>query len=444
MALARALVPIGARVISLMIHGAELHRPGGLRRLDQCLTVAAVKVACCRCQLRQDALSHQRCVALDADGHRLREANAGLVDVDLDKLGLRGPIADAIRRQCGEGVQAGSQSENHVCLRDQLHRCFGAVVAQGARVETMASGERVVVLVVAAHRRREPLGQLLRGRDAALGQDHSGPVQDHGEACLREQLRRGLHRPLPAGRALQIHALGQLDLDDLGPHVPRDIDLCGRAAADGLLNHTVQDLTDAGRVAHLLLVAHAVLKHGQLLDLLEASLSDGLVGCLGCDKQQRRVVPVGCLHWGHEVGDAWSVLCYHHGHPARDAAEAIAHHPSVALVGAIPELDARRRENVRDGHHRRADDAKGVVNPPPLQHLDEGLLRGHAHGALPRRGRCWPCVRGRGGRWCAGRGARLRHGAERPGCRGCIRREPLGSQPRSGARRSAAGRGPAP
>mmetsp|Transcript_89555 Transcript_89555/g.274200 ORF Transcript_89555/g.274200 Transcript_89555/m.274200 type:complete len:667 (+) Transcript_89555:426-2426(+) len=375
---AAALVPGGARVVGLVVHRAELHGPGRLAGLDQRLAVRAVGVARRRGELVQDALSDQARIALDADGDRLGEADARLVDVHLDQLRLRRPIIDAVGGQRGEGVQARPQREDDVGLRDQLHRRLGAVVAEWPSGERVAPGESVVVLVVAAHRRGEPLRQLFRSLDAALREDDASAIEDHRELRRREQLRGGRDGLLAAWRALQVDARGQLHVDDLGPHIPGDVDLRWRAAADGLLDDAIQDLRDARRVTDLLLVADAIFEHGHLLDLLEPALADGLVGGLRRHEQQGRVVPVSRLHRRHEVGDAWAVLRDHHGHVSGDAAVPVGHHAGVALVGAVPELDPRGREQIRDRHHGGADDAERVVDAVLLQNLHESLLRRQA------------------------------------------------------------------
>ena len=48
-------------------------------------------------------------------------------------------------------------------------------------------------------------------------------------------------------------------------------------------------------------------------------------------------------------------------------------------MGAIPELDARCREQIRDRHHGRPDDAEGMLDAMHLEDFDEGLLSGHFH-----------------------------------------------------------------
>mmetsp|Transcript_93442 Transcript_93442/g.288246 ORF Transcript_93442/g.288246 Transcript_93442/m.288246 type:complete len:209 (+) Transcript_93442:1240-1866(+) len=208
------------------------------------------------------------------------------------------------------------------------------------------------MLVVAAHRGREAFRQLLRNCDAAFGEDDAGAIQDHGELGVRQDVRGRGHGLDPARGPLKVHARWDLDLHHLAPHVPRDVHLGRRTPPDGLLNHAVQHLRDPRWIAELLLVTHAVLEHVQLLDLLEPPLADRLVGRLGRDQEQRRVVPIRGLHGRNEVGDPWTILSNHHGHIAGGAAVPVRHHAGVALVGAVPELDARCWEEVGDRHHR--------------------------------------------------------------------------------------------
>ena len=56
--------------------------------------------------------------------------NAVGVDIDLDDLGVLGPVVDAVTRQCREWVQARAEREYDVGLGDQFHACLGAVVTQ--------------------------------------------------------------------------------------------------------------------------------------------------------------------------------------------------------------------------------------------------------------------------------------------------------------------------
>ena len=116
-----------------------------------------------------------------------------------------------------------------------------------------------------------------------------------------------------------------------------------------------------------------------MLDFLEAALTDGAVGGLGRHQQQRRVIPVGGLDTGDEIGDAGTVLSDAESNLAVRARVAVAHVGGIALVRDVPEGYARLREQVRDRHERRADDAKGMLDAMHLQHLYEGLFRRHAH-----------------------------------------------------------------
>mmetsp|Transcript_20641 Transcript_20641/g.48977 ORF Transcript_20641/g.48977 Transcript_20641/m.48977 type:complete len:292 (+) Transcript_20641:1265-2140(+) len=249
-------------------------------------------------------------------------------------------------------------------------------------MQRVVSREGVVVLVVAANRRTQALRQLhgLLGRSR---EDHPGTVEDHRELGLGEELRGAAGRLLAAPRALQLYARGQRQLHHLRPVVSGDVDLRRRAAEQSLLDHAVQHLDDAGVVPHLLLVANAVLEHVHLLHLLKPTLAYGLVRCLRRDQQQRSMIPVGCLHGRQEVGDARPVLCDHHRHLPCCPCVAVCHHSSIALVCTVPEFDACFWEEVRDRHHGRADDAKGVLDAMHLESLHERFLRGHAHRGLP-------------------------------------------------------------
>ena len=218
----------------------------------------------------------------------------------------------------------------------------------------MGTREGVVVLVVAADRRTEALGQLPRGVDRAAEHD-AGAIQDHREFRLGKQCRGAGDRVGTARRTLQLDRPRQLDIDHLRPVVARHVDLRRRRAAPGVFDDAVQYLGNARRVANFFLVADAVFEHRHLLDFLETTLFDGLVSGLRGHQQQRRMVPAA----GTRV--------------------AVGDHARVALVRAIPELDSRLREQVRDRHHRRTDNAEGMFDSVHLQYLDKGFFGSHFH-----------------------------------------------------------------
>ncbi|CAI8428282.1 MAG: Uncharacterised protein [Rhodospirillaceae bacterium] len=225
----------------------------------------------------------------------------------------------------------------------------------------MGTGEGIVVLVVAAHRRIEALSQLDRSRNGPA-QHHTGAVENDRELGFRQQRRGAVDGVGIACRAANAHDLRQVDIDHLGPEVPRYVDLCRRRAAEGLFDYPVQHFGDPRRVAHFFLVADHVLEQRHLLDFLEAALTDGLVRGLRGHQQQRGVVPVGGLDRGDEVGDARAVLRDRHGHLTGRTAVTVRRHPGVTLVRTVPELDPSLREEVRDRHHGRADDPEGMLD----------------------------------------------------------------------------------
>ena len=151
----------------------------------------------------------------------------------------------------------------------------------------------------------------------------------------------------------------------------------------GLQDTAVQHLGHARRIAHFFLIGDHVGKQRHLLDFLKTTHPDGLVRRLRRHQQQGRVVPIGCLHGRDEIGDPRPVLGDHHAHLAAGAGIAIRHHPARAFMRAIPERDARLREQVRNRHEGRSDDAKGMFNAMHLQDFDKGLFGGHAHRVSP-------------------------------------------------------------
>ena len=246
----------------------------------------------------------------------------------------------------------------------------------------MGAREGIVVLVVAAHWRIEALGQLDRSRNGPTQHD-TRAIKNDRELGLRQQRGSAVDSVSIACRAANAHDLRQVNIDHLGPEVPRYVDLCRRRAAECLLDDPVQHFSDPRRVTHFFLVADHVFEQRHLLDFLEATLPDGLVRSLRGHQQQRGVVPVSGLDRGHEVGDTWAVLRNCHGHLARGAAVAVCRHPGVTLVRTVPEFDPGLREEIRNRHHGRANDPKGMLDAMHLEDFYKGLFSRHFHCRIP-------------------------------------------------------------
>ena len=233
------------------------------------------------------------------------------------------------------------------------------------------------MLVAARDRRIERLGERGGLRDSACEHD-AGAGEDDGEFGLGEQTRSFRDRFGAAGGTLERHDLRKFDVDDLRPEIAGHVDLRGRGGALRLRDHAVQHFGDARGIAHLFLVADHVGEQRHLRHFLEAALANRLVGGLRRDEQQRRVVPIGGFYRGDEAGDAGTVLRDRHRHFAGRPRIAIGHHASVGFVGAVPESNAGFRKQIGNRHHRRADDAKRLIDAVHLQDLDEGLFGRHA------------------------------------------------------------------
>merc|ERR1719491_2825139 len=108
-----------------------------------------VCIASIRSKFVQKALRNQSCIALDADSDRLRQANTGLVDVNLNELYSRWPIRRVVSWQSRERVEPGAQCEDHISLCNQLHGRLGTIVTERSRVQWVVSWESIVVLVIA-------------------------------------------------------------------------------------------------------------------------------------------------------------------------------------------------------------------------------------------------------------------------------------------------------
>jgi hypothetical protein len=146
-------------------------------------------------------------VAADADRDLLHQAEHGVVGVDLDDLGILGPVVHAVLRQGAEGAEPAAQRDHHVGLGDQLHRRLRALVAERAAPQRVAGGEGVVVQVAIHHRRAQALGQRLAFLDA-VGHHHAAAGDDDGELGRGQQLGGFVEGLLAARAAVEAEGLG--------------------------------------------------------------------------------------------------------------------------------------------------------------------------------------------------------------------------------------------
>ena len=216
-----------------------------------------------------------------------------------------------------------------------------------------------------------------------IGQNNASAIQDDREFRIRDQLSRFRNRTLPTLWALECNDFWQLNINNLGPHIARNVDLCRGGGPMRLHNDTVQNFCHPARVANFFLVGNHIFEQFHLFNFLEATLTDGFIGRLWCDQQQGGMVPIGGFHRGDEIGNARTVLCDHHGHFAGGAGVAIRHHSSGPFMGAVPKHDSSFWKDIRNRHHGRTNDPESVADTVHLERFYKGFFSGHFHGAAP-------------------------------------------------------------
>ena len=129
--------------------------------------------------------------SLDPYADPLGEPDTVSVDVDLDNFGLS--QANSRRHSLGrveKGLSRVPRRENDIGFGHQFHSGLGAVVAEGATGEGVAAGEGVVVLVIAADRGTQFLGECLGGGDAVSQGSHPAPFNMTGKLSVGEKRGR--------------------------------------------------------------------------------------------------------------------------------------------------------------------------------------------------------------------------------------------------------------
>ena len=246
----------------------------------------------------------------------------------------------------------------------------------------MRAGEGIIVLIADANRCIQTLSQ---GCNIVkrIGQDNASAIQDDGEFRIGDQFSRFRNRAVTTLWALECNDFWQLNINNLRPHITRNVDLCWRGGPMCLHNHSVEDFSHSARVAHFFLVGNHIFEQFHLLNFLEATLTDCFVGSLRCDQKQRCMVPIGSFDRGDEIGDTRTVLRDHHGHFAGGAGVAIRHHASRPFMGTVPKHNSSFWKNIRNRHHGRTNDPKSVADTVHLKRFYKGFFCGHFHGSAP-------------------------------------------------------------
>ena len=232
------------------------------------------------------------------------------------------------------------------------------------------------MLIVAADRGVQAFGQLL-GCFHGIAKHDTTAVQDDGKFGIGQKFGCTGNGILAACRALKIDNRRQVDFNNLGPEVARDIDLGRRRSALGPHYHSIENLGHTGWVAYFFLIGNYVLEHGHLGNLLKTALSHGHVGGLGGYQQKRRVVPIGDFCRGNKIGDTRTVLANQHTHFPGSARKSVRHHAAAIFMAAIPERDTSCGKQVGNRHQRRTNNAKRIIDAMHLQDLDKSFFGCH-------------------------------------------------------------------
>ncbi len=136
---ARDLERVG---ITLVRPGIELALPGLFLGGDPGGALGTIR---CRGQRAALEALEQRCrrgarVAMDADRDRLDQAEHARVRVDLNDLGLLRPVVEPVLRQRAEGPKPRAERQDHVRLRDELHRRLRSLIAERAYARACDAG----------------------------------------------------------------------------------------------------------------------------------------------------------------------------------------------------------------------------------------------------------------------------------------------------------------
>ena len=209
-------------------------------------------------------------VAADPDRDLLDQTEHLVVGIDLDDLGVLGPIVHVVLGQGAERAEAGSQRQDDVGLGDQLHGSLGALVAQRAAPLRMAGRERVVVQVTVHHRAAQALCQS-NGLGHGVAHDHAAARHHHRELRSSEHVGCSVQAVVASGATIEHHWLSDLHVDVAVEAVAGDVQLGGTDLRHGPVEAAGGDLGHTILIGNVTLVLDELLEHRELVGLLEAS-----------------------------------------------------------------------------------------------------------------------------------------------------------------------------
>ena len=337
-------------------------------------------------QALQHGLGRCFCIAMHTHGDLFDQTQVGVVGLHLDDLGIFGPVVQPVLRQRAKRAHARTQCHHHIGLGNQFHGRLGALVAQRAAPQRVAGRESIIAQVTRHYRRTQTLSQRL-AFGHRVTHHHAATGQNDRELGIGKQIGGGVEAVFTAGAALHTHRLRDFAGDFPIKIVARNIEL-GRAhfrhgavkAAGGVLGH-------AFGVVHVALVLGELLKHRQLVGLLEAAQAHAHSAGLGRDHHHRAVRPVGGGNGSDAVADAGPILANHHTVAAADTGITVGHVASALLMHHRDKLDSGRGKNIHRVHESRAHDAEDLGHAIGRHGLDKGLrgrhfLRPSGHGGL--------------------------------------------------------------
>ena len=337
-------------------------------------------------QALQHGLGRGLGIAMHTHRDLFDQTQVGVVGLDLNDLGVFGPVVQPVLRQRAKRTHARAQCHHHISLGDQFHGRFGTLVTQRAAPQRVAGRESIVAQVTGHHWRTQTLSQRL-AFGHRVPHHHATTGQNDRELGIGQQLSSGIQAVFTTGTTLHAHWLGDFAGDFTIEIVARNIEL-GRPhfghgavkAARGVLGH-------AFGIVHVALVFGELLKHRQLVGLLEAAQAHAHSAGLGRDHHDRAVGPVGGGNGGHAVADAGSILANHHTVTTADTGITVGHVAGALLMHHRDKLDTGRGKDVHRVHEGRAHDAEDLGHAIGGHGLDKGLrgrhfLRSSGHGGL--------------------------------------------------------------
>jgi len=316
---------------------------------------------------------------MDETVDSLGKAESSVVDINLDDFGVFGEVVEVVLREGTENRESGSEGNDDISVMHGVHCGLVTLVSKVTYRKTMVGGEGIVVEISASDGDTKIFGEsgnfivgISHGDTTTSKDDGVLGVFDEFDSVRESGLTSsGMSKLLGSSNSVLVFTIEE---------VAGNVNLDGSTFMHSNIEGLSGKLRHASRVVNVGLEFGDRREDGNLIELLETSMSFSHGTGLGGDTDNRGVSPVSGGDTGEEVGDTGTVLGDAYTVSSTGTSVTISHVGSVLLVSNRNESDSGSRPEIKSVHEGRSYDSEGIGDTVSNHLLNEGLRVGHVSG----------------------------------------------------------------